>query len=110
MGTFLAADDMNVGDWVTIHSRVRRKRTRQALLEQCESAWPIRRGVPIQIAALNFPFVMCEGYEQGKSSRRPVVVEIDRFRLCRVSRDYAIEFNRLKDLQAPAPTDESTDE
>ncbi len=101
MGLFLAADDINVGDWVTIHSQNRpHRRSLRRILEGGTSVWPVGRGIPIQIVAVNLPFLMCEGFSQGKTSKQPVLIEIDRFRLCRVSNEYAEEFSRLKHLCA----------
>lgn len=109
MGMFLAADDMNVGDWVTLHSRVTQsRRSRRQLLKESLEPWPARRGVPVKIAAVNLPFLMCESCERGKSARRPLVIEVDKFRLCRVTKEYATEFSRLKEL-LPA-SDEAQDD
>ena len=76
----LGPDDMHVGQLVTIH----RGRQLGCMLQHAEM-YRVYKGVPLEIVALNFPYVLTL---QAVSRQETIIVDLRQADLCRCSDEY----------------------
>ena len=76
----LGPDDMHVGQLVTVH-----RGRRQGCMFQHGEAYRAYKGVPLEIAALNFPYVLTL---QAVSRQETIIVDLRQADLCRCSAEY----------------------
>lgn len=89
-GLLLAADDLQRGQLVTIHNwRDRRE-------------WGM--GVALRVEAINLPYLIVQPLNDAEA--RPVILDLRRLRLMRVSEEYARAQATSSPAPAPAPTDD----
>ena len=89
-GLLLAADDLHQGQLVTIHHwRDRRE-------------WGM--GVALRVEAINLPYLVVQPLNDTEA--RPVILDLRRLRLMRVSEEYARAQASGSSTPAPAPTDD----
>ena len=91
----LAPDDIQIGNYVTVHSvclpfRDRRGQRPQSLPGDAiiTAGPPVPAGVPLRILAESLPFVLCSVLEPGGTEAGPAIIDIRTIRLAPVSDAY----------------------
>jgi hypothetical protein len=97
LGLFPEHDDLKPDMYVAVHSfkgatnAAFSRRMREAgapTLTPPESIHPVPRGVPLKVLATSLPYVACGVLNPGGGFAGPVILDIRRERLCRLTRDF----------------------
>ena len=80
MGKILVADDINVDQFVAVHSLADSAPTQNPALAQALS--PVPFGVPLRVLEVSLPFVACAVIEPGGTEGGPVICDLRNIQLC----------------------------
>lgn len=94
MSSVLAADDLNIGDYVAVHSTrhmaiVQDEEGTQLAIDPCSlAALAVGIGVPLRVIGMSLPFVACGVLVPGGSEPGPVILDVRRVHLIRLSSEF----------------------
>ena len=94
MSSVLAPDDLNIGDYVAVYSSrhvaiVQDKEGAQLAIDPSSlSGLAVGAGVPLRVIGISFPFVACAVIEPGGTKGGPVILDVRRVRLIRLSPEF----------------------
>lgn len=94
MGTILAPDDLSIEMYVAVHSPrkpgciVRVHGAAGFEFQEAERPDPVNPGVPLQVLGISMPFVACSVLEPGGTMAGPVIIDIRRVSLMRLTADF----------------------
>jgi len=90
----IAADDIQVDQILTIHSRIHARKMRvgprsittEPMFEGDD--FPAKPGVPLRVLSTSLPFVLCAVIQPDGSEHGPQVVDVRSFNLMKLGEDY----------------------
>jgi hypothetical protein len=127
-GSLLAPDDLKVGMYVAIRGEIRRRpeTVEQAMAATLEAKLAPSRGpspgMPLRVLSISLPFVACGWLQPGGAMTGPVVLDVRKSMLQRVSRHFVTTIRNFNSMNAsdsaentssesmqPRPTDTTSD-
>ncbi len=91
MGMLITADDLSRNDYVAIHSVKKRRSSNRStrVFPGTEAPGsPVPPGYPLRVLGLSLPFAACCLIEPGGEESGPMVLDLRRVQLCRLSSDF----------------------
>ena len=115
MGTILAPDDLSIEMYVAVHSPkkpgcvVRVHGAPGFEFQEAERPAPVDPGVPLQVLGISMPFVACSILEPGGTLAGPVILDLRRVSLMRLTPDFIAAIIAFELQTQPEQDPESID-